>query len=352
MPNIERVDLVRRRLALTKSGFAERLGIDRKTLNRFQFDGRMSDEVFSRLCAISGYPSEFFDKGNPELPNSGAVSFRSLRSLTAGPRDAALAAAALAFEIDDWLHSEFRLPNHNVPQLYNKTPEDAALALRAHWGIGNLPIDNMINVLESRGVRVFSLVEETRHLDAYSFWRNDRPYIFLNTLKTAEHSRFDAAHELGHLVMHRHGGPVHINAEDQANAFASAFLIPPADLKARLPRVRSLNEIIEAKKRWRVSASALIYAMKRHGLISDWSYRSYYIELNKYGRNNEPNGIERETSQVWKKVLTALWRDGITMQKISEILKIPEREISNLLFGIATSVQVGIPSTKGLQLIK
>jgi len=27
---------------------------------------------------------------------------------------------------------------------------------------------------------------------------------FLNTYKTSEHSRYDAAHELGHLTLHRH----------------------------------------------------------------------------------------------------------------------------------------------------
>jgi predicted RNase H-like HicB family nuclease len=100
---------------------------------------------------------------------------------------------------------------------------------------------------------VFSLAEENRHLDAYSFWRNDKPYVFLNTVKTAEHSRFDAAHELAHLTTHRHTGSSHRSAEDEANAFASAFLMPQADLIAVMPRVRSLNDLIEGKRRWRVS---------------------------------------------------------------------------------------------------
>lgn len=194
-----------------------------------------------------------------------------------------------------------------------------------------------MNLLEAHGVRVFSLVEETRHLDAYSFWRNEKPYIFLNTIKTAEHSRFDAAHELGHLVMHRHSGSGHKNAEDEANAFASAFLIPPADLVAKLPRVRTLDQIIAGKKRWRVSAAALNYSLRKHGLISDWHYRGNYIQLNKLGREIEPEGIERETSQVWKKILTALWQEGISISDIADHIYVPEEEVSNLLFGIVVS---------------
>jgi len=195
----------------------------------------------------------------------------------------------------------------------------------------------MINLLEAHGVRVFSLIEETRHLDAYSFWRHDKAYVFLNTVKTPEHSRFDAAHELGHLVMHRHTGSGHKSAEDEAHAFASAFLIPPGDVLAHMPVVRSLKDLLEGKKRWRVSVSALNYALHKLGVISDWSYRSYYIELNKIGREIEPNGIPAETSQVWRKVLTDLWRDGISLSKIAEELAIPESELSSLLFGITMS---------------
>jgi hypothetical protein len=45
--------------------------------------------------------------------------------------------------------------------------------------------------------------------------------------------RFDAAHELGHLVMHGHERPLPgPEAEREANQFASAFLMPRADVVA------------------------------------------------------------------------------------------------------------------------
>lgn len=341
MLNPERVELVRLRLGLTKIEFADALGIDRKTFQRFEAGmHNLSGKCAEKLTEISGYPLEFFSKGGVDYPNASAVSFRSLRSLTAVTRNAAVAAGVLAFELDDWIGKRFDLPKHSLPRLNNHAPADAALALRASWGIGVRPIGNMINMLESHGVRVFSLSEETRHLDAYSFWRNDTPYVFLNTMKTPEHSRFDAAHELGHLMLHQHGGPTHRSAEDEANAFASVFLMPPADLRAHLPFVRGLADLLEGKKRWRVSAAALIYALHKQGVISDWHYRGYCIELNRFGRANEPNGIEPETSQVWQKILTDLWRQGITLGHVGRDLKIPERELSNLLFGIAAAPNV------------
>jgi Zn-dependent peptidase ImmA (M78 family)/DNA-binding XRE family transcriptional regulator len=353
MQNPERVELVRLRLGLTKIGFAKALGVDRKTIQRVESGTHvLNSKCIETLVELSGYPMEFFEKDKFDYPDPSAVSFRSLRSLTATLRNAALAAGALAFELDDWVEGRFELPEHSLPRLNNPKPADAALALRAYWGIGERPIGNMINMLESHGVRVFSLSEETRHLDAYSFWRNDRPYVFLNTIKTPEHSRFDAAHELGHLVLHQHGGPSHRSAEHEANAFASAFLMPPADLMDRLPVVRGLRDLLEGKKRWRVSAAALAYTLHKQGIISDWHYRGYCIELNKYGGASEPFGIEPENSQVWQKILTDLWRQGITISHIAQDLKIPERELSNLLFGIAaTPCTAERPQPTTLQLV-
>ncbi len=113
------------------------------------------------------------------------------------------------------------------------------------------------HLLESRGVRVFSLAENCAEVDAYSVWRGPRPFVFLNVGKSGERRRFDAAHELAHLVLHRHAAPNGTEAEKDAHAFASAFLMPSASMKAIGRVVPNLGFIIEQKKRWIVSASAM-----------------------------------------------------------------------------------------------
>lgn len=339
--NPDRVELVRLRLGLTKIAFAKALGVDRKVIQRFEL-GKvlLPQDSIQKLCAVSGYPASFFVQPvSPEYPNATGVSFRSLRSLTASSRDAAIAAGALAFDFDDWISERYDLPSHSMVQTNGDAPERAAALLRNHWGIGERPVANMVNLLEANGIRVFSLVEETRHLDAYSLWRNEKPYVFLNTLKTAEHSRFDAAHELGHLVMHRHSGSSHQNAEFEANSFASAFLMPPNDLIAEFPWVKSLNELITKKERWGVSVAALNYALHRAGKISDWNYRSYYIALSKAGRENEPNPMTPETSQIWQKILKDLWSQGLPLSRLADRMHVPEHELSNLLFGLTGPAQ-------------
>lgn len=91
-------------------------------------------------------------------------------------------------------------------------------------------------------------IVDAAEVDAFSMWRQSTPFVFLNTKKSAEHSRFDAAHELGHLVLHRHGSPQGREAEREANAFASAFLMPRASVLAYAPRMATIDHLIKLKK--------------------------------------------------------------------------------------------------------
>jgi Zn-dependent peptidase ImmA (M78 family) len=70
------------------------------------------------------------------------------------------------------------------------------------WGLGTGPRPNLLQLCESRGIRVFALAPFADAVEAYSIWRNDIPYVFLARRKAPERLRFDLAHELGHLVLH------------------------------------------------------------------------------------------------------------------------------------------------------
>lgn len=202
------------------------------------------------LATVLQFPQLFFFGMDVDEPSAEAASFCSLSTMPARDRDAALAAGAFAFMFNDWVDSRFHLPEADLLDCKEDTdPEAAARILREKWGMGERPIRNMVHLLESKGIRVFSLAENTKTVDAFSMWRNDVPYVFLNTTKTAERSRFDAAHELGHLVLHKHGGPQGGRiVEDQANQFASAFLMPESQVRAKMPRIDSLANIVEGKQ--------------------------------------------------------------------------------------------------------
>lgn len=342
-----RLSLARKRRRLTKKGLAEALGVTPHTILRYESgDICPPDDVVVELSRILEFPSDFFSEEDIEGPPEKAVSFRSLSSMSAKERDAALAAGAFAFMFSDWVDARFDLPEPDLLDLAGEGPETAARSLRQKWGLGERPIKNMIHLLEAKGARVFSLAENTRNVDAFSSWREDRPFVFLNMRKTAERSRFDAAHELGHLVLHRHGGPRGREAEEQANRFAGEFLMPSADVRAVIPRILKLNQIIQAKRRWGVSVQALTYHLHRLGITTDWQNRTFCIQLTERGyREAEPNGLRREQSVVWQKVLTALWKEKVTKTDISTGLNLPEAEIENLLFGVTSIIDMNDPDS-------
>ncbi len=269
--------------------------------------------------------------------------------MTASVRDAALAAGTIGCEIAAWVEEKFDLPPVNLPDLriYKNTPEIAARVLRQEWGLGEAPVSNMVKLLESKGVRVFSLAEDTAMVDAFSLWYDGKPHVFLNTFKSAERGRFDAAHELAHLAIHQEGGVKGRAIEDEANAFASAFLMPESDVLAHLPRAEVLDRLVKAKSRWKVSLAALCYRLHKLRLITDWRYRDFCIEMATKGYNREePFGIQRERSVVWQKVLTELWSENTTHEDIAEALALPETEIAALLFGVLIPVDEGMGGQK------
>ena len=243
MFSYKRLCLARQRRRLTAKALAEAAGVSYVTISRLENgENAPDDETVAKLAKALGYPIKFFFQDDPESIDVNAVSFRSLSKMSAKERDAAIAAGIIGLEITAWIEERFNLPKPDLLDLsYETDPETAARSLRQYWGIGEKPIGNMIRLLEAKGVRVFSLSENTASVDAYSFWRDDKPYIFLNNFKTPEHSVMDAAHELGHLVMHKHAWNTaeyrtHSRpAEREANQFASAFLMPLNDLKARVP---------------------------------------------------------------------------------------------------------------------
>ncbi len=337
MFNPARLTLARRRRKFTKKALALALKVDQKTIIRYEIgDVEPPEESLAALSEALQFPISFFFGADVDEPVADAVSFRSLSTIPARDRDAALAAGAFAFLLDDWVEERFNLPPADLLEFREYSdPEAAARMLREKWGLGERPIRNMVHLLEAKGVRVFSLVENVRSLDAFSMWRRDIPYICLNTTKSAERGRFDAAHELGHLVLHKHGGPQGGRlAEDEANKFASAFLMPEAEVKAKLPRVDTLHQIMEGKKYWKVSLAALNYRLHKLCITSDWHYKHFCIQIAEKYRTEEPYSIAREISVVWAKVFGSLRSEGINKHKIANDLALPVFEVENLVFGL------------------
>ena len=348
--NPERLKLARLRRKMTYSALASATGLSTKSVSEYEKHDNLfspTEQTIGLLAEALDYPVEFFFGDGIDFVDPSSVSFRAMKSLKAADQHAAEAAGSIGVLVNSYFESKFNLPDNNLPNFRGFEPETAAEAIREKWGLGVKSISNMVHLLESHGVRVFSLAENTLDVDAFSFWKNDTPYIFLNTQKSGERSRFDAAHELGHLVMHRHGSPQGKDAEDEADNFASALLMPRRTIIAAKMLFPTVDGIISLKGNWSVSAVALIVRMKNVGVLTEWQYRNLMVEANRKNlRFTEINGVERERSMLIEKLLGYLKQDGFSLGDIAKTLAIPVEELSNLLFKVALIKGDGVVGAK------
>lgn len=372
MFNPTRFALARKRRGVNKRQLALRIGVSEKSVVAYEKGAQIPERgTLSRIALALGFPAEFFLGEDIDELTPDAASFRSLAKMTAGQRDMALAAGGIALLLNEWLERRFELPAASLPdfgcelgaQAFGREeidlseelafpargkehePEAVAESLRRAWGLGELPVANMLALVEAKGIRTFSLAIDAKEVDAFSMWHGDKPFMFLNTLKSAERCRFDAAHELGHLVMHRHGAPSGPEIEREANAFASAFLMPRRGVLARAPQPPTLPALIEHKKYWTVSVAALNYRLHALGLTSAWTYRTLCMQLAESGyRTREPAGAPRETSRLLAQAFEALRAEGIDKSDVARALHISLAEIEQLTFGAGPPADDGTES--------
>lgn len=307
-----------------------------------------SPELVREFARVLDFPLEFFYRPVGGLPPSDAFHFRASSRLAKKDEATARSLSTLAIELSDWIEATYHAPSPDVPELQDLidsdddlAPEQAAEALRGAWALGVSPVKNLLQLLESKGAKVYSAGGPLRAIDAFSFRHGATPVIFLNIHKSAERLRFDLAHELGHLVMH--GGSLHVEPgkakEQAANDFASSFLMPRSDVTGAVRGNNlTLEDVLTLKRRWRVSAMALNLRANRLGLISDWTYGSLAKQLSMAGfRRGEPGSdLRAETSSLLTQVLADMREQGHGFAEIARQLNVRSRDVQDLMLGIVT----------------
>ncbi|MDR1397217.1 MAG: ImmA/IrrE family metallo-endopeptidase [Desulfarculales bacterium] len=340
--NPSRLTFVRKLRGFTMRSLAQKVGMTERALS--QLENGHSQPRPATLTLIADHlkiPAAFFYADDIDCITADSASFRALTKMSIKNRDIALSQGSVAIQINKWFEEKFRLPDQQLPsELGYKegrnsfdSPEGAAEALRCYWELAQLPIPNMFHLLESKGIRIFSLSDLATEIDAFSFWHDSVPYIMINAKKTSERHRFDLAHELGHLILHQHERLIGRDIEKEANGFASAFLMPRNELCMTFRRSLTIPAMLQQKQKWGVSLAALNYRLHVLGLSTDWIYRSICREIAvKIGRDKESDPIAHERSLLIEKIMIAFGNNNLKMESLSEGLRLPPEEISRYLF--------------------
>lgn len=245
-----RLTMARQSAGWTKRELAEAINRTPAAVTQYESgSSRPSAAVLVACAAGLGVPVGYFAAGRPRLPlDVGDAHFRSLRSARAADRLKALTVVETVWELTEQLSRYVRFPMVDLPDVSAAAgPADAARALRSTWGLAPGPIPHVVRLLESKGLVVaFLSFSGSGKVDAFSTAAGSRPIVVLTADKgSALRTRFTAAHEVAHLLLHIEVRPGDIAHEREADAFAAEFLMP-ADIASELPtrRVRDGAEVV------------------------------------------------------------------------------------------------------------
>ena len=314
--------------------------------------------VIARIAIALGMPREFFVPGRPTAAaSSSVVHFRSLRSTPVRDRRRALTHAVFAWELTNLLESYLSIPPVAFPRAVlperasRDDMENLAGECRRLLNLGSAPIGNMTRHLESLGAVVVRLPVGCEKVDAFSCVLEDRPIVVLNSDKGDKaRSRHDAAHEFGHLVAHDDTEPGSQIVEQQAHAFASAFLLPADEVAPYLASPLDWNMLFRLKRHWGVSLQSLIVRAKNLGTISEHSYRRAFIKLstakNADGttwRINEPGTLgPPEQPILLRRCVEQAESLGIPRDDLANTLCLPRTLIDHLVGEQEPAVRLSI----------
>ncbi len=340
----QRLVQARKVRGMSRVDLARQVGVTRQMIGLYETGQQTpGPDALAEIAKALNFGTLFFTWPIPEASRNGPVFSRSMVSATKGARERVSVPlewiADLARYVAQWIEMpKVDFPIFDVPgdpgRLSDKQIEDFATATRRHWGMADGPIGNVAWLAENKGAIVVRLGLDADKLDGQSQWVDGRPHILLNADKgSAVRSRFDVAHEIGHIVLHRNvpsdainNSVTHKLMEDQANAFASAFLLPRNTFASEVHAV-SLDQFRTLKPRWKVAIGAMMMRAIDLGLVPEKRAEYLWISYSRKGwRKWEPldDDLAVEQPRLMRQALTAI---------ITQKFQSSEDVIASLPFG-------------------
>lgn len=302
--NGERLKAARIYRGFTVAELAEKLELQRQTVSMYENNKLNNPELttIANMSRVLGFPKKFFLENDEIEIKNGSTYFRALLTTSKKYRNEQIQKVDFIAKIYRYLNEYIEFPLTYLPQENYSSPEEAAIALRKFWNLGDKPLDNLIYLVEQNGLIVTMFETNNDDIDAFSQLINiDKMEKYLigcsKNKGTAARIHFDVAHELGHILLHEWSEDIETLSKDEfkerekeANTFASAFLLPKdAFIRDVGIYADNLTFYIELKKKWKVSISAMIRRSYNLGLIDSSTYQQLMRTMQKRGiRKKEP----------------------------------------------------------------
>ncbi|RWK94993.1 MAG: ImmA/IrrE family metallo-endopeptidase [Mesorhizobium sp.] len=353
--------LARQRRGIRQNEAAQRLGISPTDLSRIENDAKEPSLSFLEKAAGEfGVPAEFFSLTDRiyGAPVSVHPMWRKKAQVTAGEMDAVVAELNVrVMHLRRLLQATDINPIRTIPQLdieeYGSPAKIAAL-LRMHWMLPAGPIPNLTQILEEAGIVIVHSRMGGSSVSGVTFRVPGLPpLIVLNSDQPGDRMRFTLSHELAHIVMHQFPTPT---MEQEANEFASCFLVPTKDVAPHFGQGRvDLPKLAALKRVWKVSMASLVFAADRAGKLttSQKNYLWQQFSMN-HIRTSEPPELDFPHEQPT--IVTSLLRAhveniGYSVAELANILTMNEAELPEF-YDMSELIGTAPNRPKGLRIVK
>ncbi len=350
----ERIKQARLMRGLSQRELARRAGLSPTAISKFEReDLTPSSPTLLSLARALELPVEFFVR--PISIQKIQPAFRKRTSL---PKKMERALLAKVKEwLERYLEAETIVFGRPQPFVFPQgfpcrvttmdDVEEAALALRQAWNLGQDPISSLVQLLEDRNVKIGAF-DSDQSFDACTFTADGEDQLLVMVIRAelpGDRTRFNLAHELGHVLLEVAGG---LDPEQVSSRFAAAFLAPKPAVFAELGRSclkLGLYELLLLKHKYGLSMQAWIYRAKDLGIIPDTIFRNLCTVFRARGWHKKEPGDPyppEEPVRLKRLVLKALEDGLISEKRAAELLGMPVAEFQAEVVKVAAGSGVGL----------
>lgn len=331
----ERLNQARQAHGLSLRALAEKVGVSAMMLSKYErAESVPSSDVLMALSDALGVRTEyFFRTASIDLER---IEHRNKHRWKLPKQAETKVLADVRDQLERWAELDkvtpapwsvpFSLPKELPGQVGSLDGiEDVAIAVREHWNLGLNPITDLIDVLETHGIKVFTTRFDDPRFEGMSARAGEHHVVVVGRQWPGDRQRFTLAHELGHLVLDERLVD-DVDKEQAADRFAGAYLVPEPTVKDSLgARRRSLEvyELYLLKQEFGLSIGGWSYRALNVGVISKAAHKDFWRHLVREGWNKTEPGepYPSEKPRLFEQtVYRALGEDLISESKAAALL--------------------------------
>lgn len=339
----DRIQQARQAAGLSLRALAEKAGVTAMAISKYENNqSTPSSGVLLAISAALGVRTEYFFRQDEVTLTD--VNHRDHQQLPEKEEQKVL--ADIKEQLERWIALEglvpapwsvdFTLPGDIPAQIQHYDEiEEVALAMRKHWNLGINAVSDLIDTIETKGVKVLiTQYDGHKNFNGMSARVNGSPVVVVGKHWTGDRQRFTLAHELGHLVLHERLAQ-ELDEERACHRFAGAFLAPKPAVLQCLGERRThleLQELHLLKLDWGLSMQAWSYRALDLNIISKAACQSLWRDTLRHWKaaGKEPGEeYPRENTSLFKQlVYRALAEDRLGASKAAELLGISLKDFT------------------------